>query len=463
MDRDTAEPRVEALPGPNATEWATRAADVAAPSTHLYDFVWDVTEEAIGPFCKDVDGNVLLDFTCHVAAAPLGYNNPKVLDRLEAFELVDPTKIAGQDFHVVAGATPEESDYPNPIDLMHRLSDLLEHYGMDTVFLSNSGAEAIENAIKICYDYREGAKYGITFDGAFHGRTLGALSLNRSKAVHRRDYPEISGITAIPFCDDRTCDPETCSCGFFPDGAPSRLREALAPRRGPIDPEEVAYIVVEPVQGEGGYRIPSDVFMDELASICREYEIPLLVDEIQSGLGRTGEWWGADHYAIEPDVVAVGKGLRVGATVSRSEIFPDEQARLSSTWGAGDIVSSALGVATIDAIEHHDLRANATERGQQLSTRLRDGDLEHAVDVRSLGLMIAVEFDTKDRRDAVMDCCLARGLLTLPCGHKTLRLLPPLDVTAREIDLAASLLVDAVSDDAVDTASPVTDRPDDVT
>jgi 4-aminobutyrate aminotransferase len=460
MDRHAAEPRVDELPGEHASEWAAYYGAVAAPSTHLYDFVWDYTAEAEGPFCRDVDGNVLLDFTSHVAASPLGYNNPKLMEKLEAFDLVDPTKIAGQDFHVGGGGLPEEG-LPGPGKLMHRLADVTGHYDMDTVFLSNSGAEAIENAIKICYDHRDGATYGITFDGAFHGRTLGALSLNRSKAVHRRDFPEIPGISSFPYCEDRTCDPGTCSCGFFPDGDPSGLREALHPERGRMDPEEVAYVVVEPIQGEGGYRIPSEAFMDELASVCREHGIPLIADEIQAGMGRTGEWWGSDHYGVEPDVIAAAKGLRVGATISRSEVFPGERARLSSTWGAGDVLNSLVGALTIEVIEEYDLLDNARNRGEYFAERLREADLAGAVDVRNVGLMVAVEFDSKPRRDAVMECALERGLLTLPCGHRTLRLLAPMDVTEREIDLGVGCLRDAAGDEAVQTAMPRLDTADD--
>ncbi|MFC6725387.1 aminotransferase class III-fold pyridoxal phosphate-dependent enzyme, partial [Halobium palmae] len=370
MDRETAEPRVEAMPGPRAREWVDHHHRTAAPSTYVYDFVWDLSGDAEGPFCTDVDGNVLLDFTSHVAAAPLGYNNPKVMDTLSEFDLVDPTKIAGQDFYVSDGNPPDATEFPGPTQLMDRLVDLTSQYGMDTVFLSNSGAEAVENALKISYDAADGAKYGITFEGAFHGRTLGTLSLNRSKEVYRRQFPEISSIHDVPFCDDTGCTPGTCSCGFFrggdggageADGADpvSALRRKLDPERGHVNPEEVAYVIVEPIQGEGGYRFPSDAFVEEVASVVEEHGITLIADEIQSGVGRTGEMWASDHYPIEPDVIAGAKGLRVGATVSRKDVFPAERARISSTWGAGDVVSALHGALTLDAIEEHDLLDNA--------------------------------------------------------------------------------------------------------
>lgn len=443
MNRETATPSVQSMPGERARKHAATHREFAATSTYVYDFVWDRTEEAAGPFCTDVDGNVLMDFTSHVGAAPLGYNNPKITDRLVEFELVDPMKIAGQDFYVDG-----EDGLPGPTELMERLTEISGQYGMDTVFLSNSGAEAVENAIKIAYDHTHG-QYGITCEGAFHGRTLGALSLNRSKGVHRREYPAIADIHDIPFCARDSCDPPACECGFFTNGgkSSSQLREMLDPERGYVDPASVAYLIIEPVQGEGGYRIPTEAFMHEIEDCCEEHDLVLVADEIQSGLGRTGTMWAADQFPIEPDVITSAKGLRIGATISRQELFPEEKARLSSTWGAGDILSSALGHFTIDAIEEYDLLTNASERGRQALELLEDGTRYEGwvTDVRGLGLMLAVEFNTKAQRDAVIDAALKRGLLTLGCGHKTLRLLPPLDVTEREISMGCDLLCEAIT------------------
>ncbi|MCL7416653.1 MAG: aminotransferase class III-fold pyridoxal phosphate-dependent enzyme [Halalkalicoccus sp.] len=443
MDRETAEPQVEEMPGERAREWAAHHRRTAAKSTYVYDFVWDITEEATGPFCTDLDGNVLLDFTSHVAAAPLGYNNPLITDRFGEFDLPDPTKIAGQDFYTGSPGSPEDPAFPGPTQLMDRLVEITSEYGMDRVFLSNSGAEAVENAIKICYDASGGFR-GITFEGGFHGRTLGALSLNRSKSVQRKGYPELSGITDVPYCTDRTCAPETCKCGFFRGGG-SALADKLDPETGHLPVEDLAYLVLEPIQGEGGYRIPSDAFAEEVQRVCEAYDVLLIADEIQTGLGRTGEMWGSDHSALEPDVITCAKGLRVGATVSRSEVFPEEGARISSTWGGGDLLAAMQGALTIDAIREEGLVENARERGKQAKELLRDADPEDVVDVRGRGLLLAVEFDTKDRREAVIETALERGLLTLGCGHSTLRLLPPLDVTEREIELGIDLLLEAIA------------------
>ncbi|MEF8776840.1 MAG: aminotransferase class III-fold pyridoxal phosphate-dependent enzyme [Haloarculaceae archaeon] len=443
MQRDTAEPRVRDFPGERARAFVEYHHRNAAPSTYAYDFVWDRSAPAIGPFCTDVDGNVLMDFVGHVGAMPLGYNNPKLMDPLAAFDLVDPMKIAGQDFYVTGG--PDlPPDVPGPTDLMDRLTDLSSQYDMDRVFLSNTGAEAVENALKISYDHTRGT-YAVTFQGAFHGRTLGTLSLNRSKGVYRRHYPEIASVHDLPFCDDRTCDRGSCRCGFFPDEE-SSFRRMLGSKDGYVDPAEVACVVIEPIQGEGGYRIPSGAFMAEVAAVCAEYDLTLVVDEVQSGIGRTGEMWASDHFPIEPDVIASAKALRVGATISRGDVFPAERYRLSSTWGAGDILGAAMGALTLDAIEEYDLMANATDRGRQMQELLRDADLPGAVDVRGRGLMLAVEWASVDRRDAVLEAGLQRGLLTLGCGTKSIRMLPPLDATPREIRLGADLLTAAARD-----------------
>ncbi|WP_117595362.1 aminotransferase class III-fold pyridoxal phosphate-dependent enzyme [Haloprofundus halophilus] len=443
MDRDTAEPDTATLPGPNARDWIEFHTEHAAPSEYSHEFVWDVTAEADGPFVTDVDGNVLLDFTCHIGAAPLGYNNEKIVSKLREFDLVEPMKIAGQDMYFGAGADPETAEFPGASHLMEKLVDVSSQYGMDTVFLSNSGAEAVENAVKITHDHNPAAKYAYAFDGSFHGRTLGTLSLTFSKSVYTRHYPEISGVKTIPFCD--CADADDCDCGFVGANG-SQLRDSLEPEGGHVDPDEVAFAVLEPIQGVGGYRFPNEAFMAEVGDVCETYDIPLVVDEIQSGVGRTGEMWASDHYPIEPDVIASAKALRVGATISKSEIFPAEKNRLGSTFGGGDLLASMQGAFTLDAIEEHDLLENATERGRQAKELLRDNAREYVDDIRGKGLMLAVEFDTKERRDAVVRAALKRGLLTLGCGKKTIRLLPPLDSTEREIEMGIGIFNEAIDD-----------------
>ena len=447
MDRDTVEPRVDTVPGKRATRWAEYHHQYAAPSTYVYEFVWDSQAEAIGPFCTDVDGNVLMDFTSHVAAAPLGYNNPLIQEKIEAFDVVDPLKMAGQDFYVSGGGSPSDPDFPGPTQLQERLIDLTATYDMDRVFLSNSGAEAVENAIKICY--ASGGHRGFTFDGAFHGRTLGSLSLNRSKAIHRKGYPEIPGVVSVPYPSTESAYENDWST----DGPGGNVvADKLDPDQGVIDPDEVAYLIMEPIQGEGGYRVAHPEFARDIEDLRERFDLKVIADEIQTGLGRTGEMWGVDHLDLTPDVITSAKALRVGATISRADVFPEETGRLSSTWGAGDILSSLQGVLTIDAIREHDLLDNVRVRGDQLRTRLEEAEAEGMTDVRGRGLMLAVEFDTKDRREAVVKAAMERGLLTLGCGYKSLRLLPPLDVTEREIDIAANIFLAAIEDVAEELA-----------
>jgi 4-aminobutyrate aminotransferase len=443
MDRDSAEPSVRRLPGDRTREWIDHHHRYSAPSEHAHEFAWDVTADAEGPFCTDLDGNVFLDFTCHIGAAPLGYDNPKITERMAEFDLIDPLKIAGQDFYAGSSGGPDDPEIPGAAQLMERLVEASSQYEMDTVFLSNSGAEAIENAMKISYANTPERKYGITFLGAFHGRTLGTLSMTRAGDVYTRSYPEIAGTRTVPFCEDRTCDEASCSCGFFAGGR-SQLERMLDPERGYLDPAEVAFLILEPVQGVGGYRFPSDAFMEEVQRTCETHDVHLIVDEIQSGVGRTGKMWASDHYAIEPDVICSAKALRSGATISRSEIFPETKNRLGSTWGGGDLVATAQGVFTIEAIDEYGLLENAVERGRQVKELIRDADPEGVEEIRGKGLMLAVEFDSRERRNAVVKAGLERGLLTLGCGYKTIRLLPPLDVTEREIDLGISLFRDAI-------------------
>ncbi|WP_290815782.1 aspartate aminotransferase family protein [Halovivax sp.] len=452
MDRDTVEPEVDEIPGNRAQRWAEYHHQFAAPSTYVYEFVWDASADAVGPFCTDVDGNVLMDFTSHVAAAPLGYNNPTLREKFAEFDLPDPTKIAGQDFYVSSDWPPEDSDLPGPSELMDRLTDVTGHYDMDAVFLSNSGAEAVENAIKICY--ARGGHRAVTTDGAFHGRTLGALSLNRSKAVHRKGYPEIPGVISVPY----PSTDEDYENRWLTDGPGGNvLADKLHPEQGVIDPAELAYIILEPIQGEGGYRPAHPDFARDIETIRERHDVCVIADEIQSGLGRTGEFWGVDHYDLTPDVITCAKGLRVGATISRTDVFPEEKGRISSTWGAGDLLSSLQGALTIDVVREENLLENARARGRQLRELIEDAALDGVTDVRGPGLMIGVEFDTKERREAVVKAAMKRGLLTLGCGYKTLRLLPPMDVTAREIDLAGGLFCESVDAVAGDVRAPATD------
>ena len=445
MNRDTAQPAIKTLPpGPNAQRWAEFHRRYAARSTYHGGFIWDRSQPAIGPFCTDVDGNVILDFVSHVGSSALGYNHPVLVGMAARLQTIDPDRYAGCDFIGAWGEDPGKSDIPTPSHLHYKLMEITSQFGFGSAFFSNSGAEAVENAIKICYDHKKNYGYGICFYGAFHGRTLGALSLNRSKKVQRDWFPQIPNIVDFPYC---TCREQPCTCGWMvscagKDGLCSRLDHYLDPDIGLVDPGEVAFIILEPIQGEGGYNIPSMEFMKEVDRLAKKYSIPLISDEIQAGLGRTGKWWAIEHFGIQPDIITVAKPLRVGATLGKTELFPQQEYRISSTWGEGNALSSAIGYTIIEVIQQENLLENATRMGNYFLQELKGQQKKYPFiqDVRGIGLMDGIEIDSRERRDRITRKAFKHGLLLLGCGYKTIRFLPPLDVRQREIDMALEIL-----------------------
>ncbi len=444
MNRESASVAIKTVPpGSNARKWSEFHRRFAARSTYQ-DFVWDRSRPAIGPFCTDVDGNVILDFVSHVASSALGYNHPELVRMAARIQAIDPDRYAGCDFIGGWGEDPEKSEIPTPSHLHYKLMEITSQFGFGSAFFSNSGAEAVENAIKICYDHKKNYGYGICFTGAFHGRTLGALSLNRSKKVQRDWFPQIPNIADFPYC---ACHDRPCQCGWMvcctgKEGMRSRLEHFLDPDIGLVDPGEVAYIIIEPIQGEGGYNIPNLDFIQEVDRISKRYSIPLISDEVQAGMGRTGKWWAIENFGIKPDIITVAKPLRVGATLGRSELFPQQEFRISSTWGEGNALSSAVGYTVIDVIQKENLLENASAMGGYFLGGLRGLQLKYPfiVDVRGIGLMDAVEIDSRERRDRIIRRAFEQGLLLLGCGYKVVRFLPPLDVRKREIDLALEIL-----------------------
>jgi 4-aminobutyrate aminotransferase len=448
MNRDTAMNRIKTPPpGPNARKWSEFHRRYAARSTYHEGFIWDRSKPAIGPFCTDVDGNVILDFVSHVASSALGYNHPELVRLASTLRSVDPDRYAGCDFIGAWGEDPEKSEIPTPSHLHYKLMEITSQFGFGSAFFSNSGAEAVENAIKICYDHKKNNGYGVCFYGAFHGRTLGALSLNRSKKIQRDWFPQIPNIVDFPYC---TCQEQPCRCGWMvcctgKEGMRSRLDHFLDPDIGLVDPEEVAFIIIEPIQGEGGYNVPSMDFMKEIGRLAKKYAIPLISDEIQAGMGRTGKWWAIEHFGILPDIVTAAKPLRVGATLGRTDLFPQQEYRISSTWGEGNALSSAIGYTVIEIIQKENLLDNASRMGIYFLDQLRKLQRKYSFihDVRGIGLMDAVEIDSRERRDRIIARALEKGLLLLGCGYKVIRFLPPLDVRKREIDLALDILEEA--------------------
>src|SRR3989338_2112556 len=224
----------------------------------------------------------------------------------------------------------------------------------------------------------------------------------------------------------------------------SQLRASVDKKIGVMDGKEVSYIIIEPIQGEGGYNVPNKEFMKEVQEVSDEHNIPLICDEIQSGMGRTGKWWACEHYNMKPEYITVAKALRIGATLGKH--FPGESGRISSTWGEGNAMASAVGYKTIEIIERDQLLRNAEHKGKYFLERLTELWEKHKsmVDVRGIGLMDAIELETVKKRDKVMHECLKQGLFLIGAGTKTIRFLPPLDVRQRELDLSIDILSKAL-------------------
>ncbi|MFH1637191.1 MAG: aspartate aminotransferase family protein [Candidatus Woesearchaeota archaeon] len=443
MNRDIADISLKTkMPGPKARALVKRDKEVQAKSTDVYAFVRAYDSPAAGPFCTDIDGNILLDFTGQIGSAPLGYNNPKILEIFKNLDISIPTKYAGTDFYAASS-----NNLPSPTDLKEKIIEATAKFGFEKVFLSNSGAEAVENAIKICYAKTQ-AKYGICFEGAFHGRTLGALSLNNSKKVHTRGFPSIPYVKAIPYCTETK---EECNCGFWAYDKKqrktvSKLEQLLNYKTGIRSPKEIAFIIIEPVLGEGGYRIPSKEFMKEIKDITEAYGIPLIADEVQTGLGRTGKLWAVEHFDITPDVITAAKPLQVGATIGKEEMFPKEGGRIASTWGGGDIINSIIGYKSLEIIMEDRLWENAKQMGDYFVKQLQGFGKKYAcvTEARGLGLMDVMEFEKPEQRNKFEEECFNRGLMVLGCGYTGLRFLPPLDVRKREIDIALNVIEDSL-------------------
>lgn len=444
MDRRTATPTKNRRVGPNTRKWIKFHMQYAAPTTYRKDFVWDRSKFAEGPFCSDPDGNVILDFISHVGSSPLGYNHPEIMQLVDSMKWTDPDRYAGCDFVAAYGDKPS-SKYPTPSHLHHKVRQITKQLGFNQHFFTNSGAEAVENAIKICYAKRHNYGYGFSFNDAFHGRTLGVLSLNRSKIVQRKHYPQVPKVQTFEYC---TCKGR-CACGWTiigKDGKPiSQMREALSKSMGVIDPKEVAYIIFEPVQGEGGYNFPHQDFVEEIFEIANEHNIPVIADEVQSGMGKTGKWWAIENFKQKPDVMATAKAMRVGATMSSDKIFPQEDGRLSSTFGEGNAMASAVAFKTIDIIQKQNLLKNTQRQGRYFIKRLSElqNKFRFLSNARGFGLMDAIDVDNPKRRSTIIKEAMKNGLLIEGTGYRSIRFLPPLNVTKREIDLAMGSLYQA--------------------
>ena len=393
--------------------------------TRYTDFVVTHGE---GSYLYARDGRRYLDFTCGIAVTNTGHAHPRVVAAIR--------QQAGKLIHGQANLAMHEP--------MLALIDSLQavvHPSLDGFFFSNSGAEAIEGALKLARA-ATGRPNVIVFQGSFHGRTVGTMSLTTSKTVYRAGYqPLMPGVFVAPFpyAYRYSWDPKTTV-----DWCLEELRFLLMTQTAP---EETAAMLIEPILGEGGYVVPPPRFLEGVRALCDEHGILLIVDEIQSGVGRTGRWWGYEHFGIVPDILTLAKGIASGlplsGVIARRELMEHWKAGTHGGTFGGNVVACAAGVATIAVIQEERLLENARARGLELTTGLRHLQEEQPRmgDVRGLGLMLGAEFTapdgTPDKAAAkqVVHECLDQGLMLLTCGpwDNTIRLIPPLTVSEAEV------------------------------
>jgi 4-aminobutyrate aminotransferase len=423
------------LPGPRAAEVIERDSRVLSPSyTRCYPLV---AARGEGAMIEDVDGNRFLDFNAGIAVNSTGHCHPKVVEAIgeQSRRLIH---MSGTDFY-----------YENMVQLAEKLAAIAPGGGAHRVYFGNSGTEATEAAMKLAR-YHTGRDKFIAFTGSFHGRTMGALSLTGSKVVQRKGFgPLVPGVYHAQFPDPyrrpegMTADDHAVSCVRFIE---DELFRTIVPA------EEVAGIVVEPIQGEGGYLVPPKVFHQELRRLADRHGMMLIFDEVQCGMGRTGKMWAAQHFDVAPDIFTSAKGIASGlplsAMIARAEIMDWGPGAHASTFG-GNPVAVAAALATIELLEG-ELIANAAHVGGHILDRLRHWPkhFRHVGDVRGLGLMIGFELvgdqQSKDRapelRDRIQEMAFERGLLVLGAGRNTIRLCPPLVITRDQADFAVDTL-----------------------
>ena len=426
-------------PGPKARAVSERDARTMSQN-YRTDYPL-VVDHAKGPVVVDADGNRYLDFAAGIAVASTGHCHPDVVAAVQ--------RQAARLLHLCA------TDFYNEdvVTLAEGLARRAPGPGPWRVFFANSGAEVVEAAVKLAR-LRTGRPKVVAFYGGFHGRTYGALSLTASKPVQRRGYgpllPEVLH-THYAYC-------YRCPVNRHPDTCKVECLDLLTETMfsTTTDPSEIAAVIVEPVQGEGGYVVPHAGFLPRLREITRRHGILLIADEVQCGMGRTGRMFASEHFGLEPDILTLAKGIAsgmpLGALIARDDVMRWESGGHGSTFG-GNPVSIAAGLATLRLLEEG-LIANAERVDRVLMTALRDRLGGHAVvgDVRGLGLMVGVEI-VRDRfrrepapelRERILEEAFKRGLLLLGCGRSTIRLAPPLIVDEEDAATAARILEEAV-------------------
>jgi 4-aminobutyrate aminotransferase len=437
---ETKTPRlITALPGPKAKNIVERDAKFMSPSfTRDYPLV---AKNGRGAMVEDVDGNVFLDFAAGIAVCSTGHCHPKVVDAIQkqAAELIH---MSGTDFY-----------YESLPYLAERLGKTVGGSEEKKVFFCNSGTEAVEGAVKLAR-YTTKRDKMIAFYGCFHGRTMGSLSLTASKSTQRKNFGALlGGVEHIPYPYAYRC-----ALGHGPETCGEEILETLENQifKRLFDPSEVAGIIIEPIQGEGGYVPAPKFFLQELQRICRQHGIMLICDEVQSGMGRTGKMWAHEYAGIEPDILCSAKGIAsgmpLGAIIARSSVMNWKPGAHGTTFG-GNPVCLAAAIATLDLLESG-LMANAKKMGDYIFAKTADWTKKFKIvgDVRGRGLMIGIEIvrdqRTKERaadlRNAIVDMAFHKGLLILGAGENSLRLSPPLIIDVEQADFAVHTLEECI-------------------
>jgi 4-aminobutyrate aminotransferase len=422
------------LPGPKARKMIERDERVTSPSyTRVYPLV---VARGEGATIEDVDGNLFLDFNAGIAVCSTGHCHPRVVAAIhrQSSQLLH---MSGTDFY-----------YQSELELAEKLTQITPGKFAKRVFFTNSGTEAVEAAFKLAR-YHSKRQNMIAFYGAFHGRTMGAVSLTASKVTQRRGFgPLVPGVIHVPYADCR-------GGNHKPSVSPIELIEKTLFKKE-VAPNEVAAIFVEPIQGEGGYLVPPPEFHRELRTLCDRHGILLVVDEIQSGMGRTGKMCAIEHWGVEPDIVCLAKGiasgLPLGAMVAREELMDWPPGAHASTFG-GNPVACAAALETIALLEE-ELMANAKTQGDFLLAEFEKLKRTHPLiaDVRGKGLMIGVELaaadgsPAPDEAEQLVQTCFKRGLLLLRCGESSVRICPPLMITREHCETALAIIAECLDE-----------------
>ncbi len=423
------------VPGPKAKAFIERDRQVVSPSyPRGYPFVMD---HGRGTEVWDVDGNRFLDFAAGIAVTSTGHSHPDVVAAIQ--------KQAEKFIHISSDFYHEKW-----IELSEKLSEI-SPYSEDTgVFLTNSGAESVEGAIKLARYHTNRSNF-IGFLGGFHGRTIGAVTFTASKPKYkRRFFPLMNGVTHVPYPDPYHPILNLEPGLDYGERIIEYIREQVFDKILP--PDEVAGILVEPIQGEGGYIVPSPGFFPALRKLCDEYGILLIADEVQSGMGRTGKWWAIQNFGVEPDIITSAKGIAsgvpLGALITKKSVMTWPKGSHGNTYG-GNPISCAAALATINAIENGYLE-NTRVTGSYTIEKLKELQSRHPSigEIRGIGFMIGVEFvlDKQSKkpdpeiRDRIIDLAYEYGLLTLGCGKSVIRISPPLCTTKSQVDEALEIL-----------------------